>query len=179
MSTNMFRDVATPIFGFSGGTPGWQMQNNTGVPNTRAHAFLSMNSNNTPTAFNSTSTTAFPTAYTPIVGNTALVRQEKFTAANNQITYTGKSPVSVRVTAIVGGKAPYAGADYSIVIIKGGQVIPFPAASIGTMLNNQAFQIVLETDVLLETGNHLEVGIRNDTSTASVTITDLQLRVSE
>ena len=47
------------------------------------------------------------------------------------------------------------------------------------MLNNQGFQIVLETDVDLVTGDYLELGIRNTASTASVTITDLQLRVLE
>ena len=175
MSTNMFRDVATPITGFSGSTPGWQMQNNTGIPNTRAQAFLSMNGNTTVTTFNNTT----PTAYTKILGTTTLLRQQKFTTANNQITYIGKSPTSVRVTAIIGGKAPFAGADYSIVIIKKGIAILTPAASIGSMLNNQGFQIVLETEVDLATDDYLEVGIRNNASTASVTISDLQFRVSE
>ena len=174
MSTNMFRNVATPISGFDGGTPGWQMQNNTGVPNTRAQGFLYMNGNTMATNF------VDQTSYVKVAGNTTMMRQQKFTSiTTNRLTYAGKSPTSVRVTAIVGGKAPFAGADYSIAIIKNGVTIPFPAASIGSMLNNQGFQIVLETDLDLATGDFLELGIRNTASTASVTITDLQLRVSE
>ncbi|GAB2705870.1 hypothetical protein GCM10011495_23190 [Hymenobacter frigidus] len=174
MSTNMFRNVATPITGFSGDTPGWQMQNNTGVPNTRAQGFLYMNGNTTATNF------VDQTSYVKVAGNTTIVRQQKFTSiTTNRLTYAGKSSTSVRVTAIIGGKAPFAGADYSIAIIKNGVTIPLPAASIGSMLNNQGFQIVLETDVDLATGDFLELGIRNTASTASVTISDLQLRVSE
>ena len=175
MTTDMFRNVGTPISGFSGGTPGWQMQNNTGVPNTRAQAFLYMNDNITiPTNF------VDQTSYVKVAGNTTMVRQQKFTSATtNKLTYIGKASTSVRVTAIIGGKAPFAGADYSIAIIKNGVTVPLPAASIGSMLNNQGFQIVLETDVDLVTGDFLELGIRNTASTASVTISDLQFRVSE
>ena len=175
MSTNMFRDVATPISGFDGGTPGWQMQNNTGIPNTRAQGFIYMNDN-------TTAATNFvdQTSYVKVAGNTTMVRQQKFTSmTNNRLTYTGKSSTSVQVTAIIGGKAPFAMADYSIAIIKNGVTIPLPAASIGSMVISQGFQIVLETDVNLVTGDYLELGIRNTASTASVTITDLQLRVSE
>ena len=173
MTTDMFRNVGTPISGFDGGTPGWQMQNNTGVPNTRAQAFLYMNNNTTATGFNNT------TAYFKIQGTTTLLRQQKFTAANNQVTYIGKSPTSVRVTAVIGGKSPQAGSNYSIVIGKNGFAIPLPEASIGSMLNGQGFQIVLESDVDLVTGDFLEIGIRNNANTNSVTVSDLQFRVSE
>jgi hypothetical protein len=173
MTTDMFRNVGTPISGFDGGTPGWQMQNNTGVPNTRSQAFLYMNNNTTPTGFSSS------TGYFKIQGTTSLVRQQKFTSANNQVTYIGKSPTSVRVTAVIGGKSPQAGSDYSIVVAKNGFAIPFPEASIGSMLNGQGFQIVLETEVDIATGDYLEVGIRNNANTNSVVISDLQFRVSE
>ena len=85
----------------------------------------------------------------------------------------------MRVTAVIGGKSPFSGADYSIIIAKNGVPIPFPEASIGSMLNNQGFQIVLESDVDLVTGDYLEIGIRNSANTSSVTISDMQFRVSE
>ena len=185
MSTNMFRDVATPISGFSGNTPGWQMQNNTGIPNTRAQGFLYMNNNTTPTSFPDLTT------FVKVMGNTTTIRQQKFTsttnATTNRLTYIGKTPTSVRVTAIIGSQAPFAEAGYSIAIIKRGVVIPLPAASINSVLVNQGFQIVLETDVDLVTGDYLELGIRNNknnptyvnSASNNVIISELQFRVSE
>ena len=173
MSTVMFRNVGTPIAGFSGATPGWSMQNNTGVPNTRSQAFLYMNNNTTATGFTSS------TGYFKIQGITSAIRLPKFTSGNNQVTYIGKSPTSVRVSAVIGGKSPAANSDYSIVIAKNGVPIPLPEASIGAMLNGQGFQIVLESDVDLVTNDFLEIGIRNNANTNNVTISDLQFRVSE
>jgi hypothetical protein len=173
MTTDMFRNVTTPISGFDGSTPGWSMQNNTGIPNTRAQAFLYMNNNTTVTGFSNT------TAYYKIAGTTTLIRSQKFTASNNQITYIGKAPTSVQVTAVIGGKSPQSGADYSIVLAKNGTAIPTPEASMGSMLSGQGFQIVLTSDVDLVPGDYLEVGIRNNAGTTSVVISDLQFRVTE
>ncbi|RZK62991.1 MAG: hypothetical protein EOO59_01030 [Hymenobacter sp.] len=174
LTSNMFQSVTTPISGFSGSTPGWEMQQNTGgIVNTRAQAFLYMNDNTTATGFGNTSN------YYKILGNTTLIRSQKFTAANNQITYIGKSTISVQVTAVVGGKSPQAGADYSIVLAKNGTAIPTPAASMGSMLSGQGFQIVLTSDVEVSPGDYLEIGIRNNANTNNVVISDLQFRVSE
>jgi hypothetical protein len=174
MTSNMFQNVTAPISGFSDVTPGWQMQQNTGgLVNSRSQAFLYMNDNTTATSFGNTSN------YYKIQGTTTLIRAQKFTAANNQITYIGKAATSVQVTAVVGGKSPQAGADYSIVLAKNGTHIPMPAASMGSMLSGQGFQIVLTSDVELSPGDYLEIGIRNNVTTNSVVISDLQFRVSE
>lgn len=174
MTSNMFQNVTTPISGFSGASPEWAMQQNTGgVMNTHANAFLYMNGNTMATGFGNT------TNYYKILGATTLIRSQKFTATNNQVKYIGKTPTSVEVTATVGGKAPQSGADYSIVLAKNGSAIPTPAASMGSMVNGQGFQIVLTSDVELVTGDYLEVGIRNNANTNSVVISDLQFRVSE
>jgi hypothetical protein len=174
MTTNMFRGVTTPLSGFSGATPEWEMkQNSDGVMDTHAQAFLYMNDNTTPTGFGSTNN------YYKIAGTTTLIRSQKFTATNNQVKYIGKMPTSVEITAVVGGKAPQAGADYFIVLAKNGITIPTPAASMGSMVNGQGFQIVLASDVDLVTGDYLEIGIRNNANTNSVVISDLQFRVSE
>ena len=191
MSTNMFRYVTTPILGFDAGTPGWSMQQNAGgVPNTRATGYLYMNDNTAITRFTDLTT------YEKVLGNTTTIRQQKFTSTYNgtpganKLGYTGKAPTSVRVTAIIGGKAPFTGADYAIAIIKNGQPISLqtPFASMGSMVSGQGFQIVLETDVDLITGDFLEVGIRNtinnpannnSSNNNNLVVTDMQLRVSE
>lgn len=173
MSSNMFRNVSTPISGFDGGSPGWSMQQNSGVPNTHAYGFLYMNNNTVATGFSST------TGFYRINGTTTLINAQKFTAANNQLTYIGKSPTTVRIVAIVGGRSPQAGSDYSIYIAKNGTVATVPEASIGAMLSGQGFQIVLESQVDMTTGDYVEIGIRNNANTASVVISDLQFRATE
>jgi hypothetical protein len=174
MTVNMFRDVATPISGFSGASPEWEMQQNTGgIMNSRSEAFLYMNDNTTATTFGNT------TGYYKIAGTTTLIKSRKFTASNNQATYIGKSPAAMQVTAVIGGKAPQGGADYSIVLAKNGTVIPAPAASMGSMVNGQGFQIVLTTDIELANGDYLEVGIRNNANTNNLVVSDLQFRISE
>ena len=173
MTTDMFRNVTTPISGFSSGTPGWQMQNNTGVADSRAQGFLYMNNNTTATGFANT------TDYFKIQGVTSLIRAERFTAANNQVTYIGKLPRSFKVSIVVGGKSPQANADYTIVAAKNGVALPTPAGNIGSMLNGQGFQLVLETDIDLVTGDYLEVGIRNNLNTTALIISDLQFRVAQ
>ena len=132
-----------------------------------------MNNNTVPTGFSST------TGYFKIQDITFLIRQQKFTSANNQVTYIGKSPISVPTTTVIGGKSPQANSDYFIVIGKNGTAIPLPEASIGSMLNGQKFQIVLESDVDLVTGNFLEIGIRNSFNINGVIVYDLQFRISE
>jgi predicted naringenin-chalcone synthase len=82
-------------------------------------------------------------------------------------------------TVVVGGKVPQTGADYSIMLAKNRIPIPTPAASMGSMLNGQGFQIVFTSDVDLVTGDYLEIGIRNNANTNSVVISDLQFRVSK
>ena len=67
-----------------------------------------MNNNTVPTGFSST------TGYFKIQGTTSLIRQQKFTSTNNQVIYIDKSPTSVPVTAMIGGKSPLANSDYSI-----------------------------------------------------------------
>ena len=173
MTTDMFRNVGTPIAGFNSGTPGWQMQNNTGVTNSRPQGFLYMNNNAVTTGFSNT------TDYFKIQGATTLIRAERFTAANNQLTYIGKMPNSVKVSVVVGGKSPQANADYTIIVAKNGVPLPTPAGNIGSMLNGQGFQISLESDVDIVTGDYLEVGIRNNLNTAGLVISDLQFRVAE
>ena len=132
-----------------------------------------MNNDTEPTGFNGT------TGYFRIQGATSLIQQQKFTSANDQVTYIGKSPTSARVTAVISGKSPQANSDYFIAIGKNGTAISLPEASIGSMLNGQDFQTVLESDVGLVTGNFPEIITRNNLNTNSVIISDLQFRVSE
>lgn len=174
MTTNMLRGVSTALSGFDSYTLGWSMQQNAGIPDSRSYGFLYMNNN--------TSATSLPVVgtYYKIAGTTSLSKAQRFTAGNNKFTYTGKEDITARIVAIVGGKSPANSADFTIAIAKNGTVIPYPNSSIGSMVNNQGFQIFLETEIDLSTNDYIEIYILSANSNASaVTISDMQFRVSD
>lgn len=173
MTTNMFRGVTTLLSGFDSYTFGWEMQQNTGIPNTRSFAFSYMDGNPTATTFSAQG------VYTKILGTTTTVKAQKFSASNNRFTYIGKRNITSRVFAVIGAKSPGNSTDYSIVIAKNGIVIAAPSASIGPLSNNQGFQIVLETEVDLSTNDYIEVFIKSNSGTIPLTVSDLQFRVVE
>ncbi len=49
MTTNMFKGVTTILDGFDSYSFAWEMQQNTGIPNSRAYGFSYMNGNTTTT----------------------------------------------------------------------------------------------------------------------------------
>ncbi|MCC6412124.1 MAG: hypothetical protein IT270_10725 [Saprospiraceae bacterium] len=173
MTTNMFRGVSTLLSGFDSYSFGWQMQQNTGIPNTRAFAFEFMDGNTTPTIFGAQG------VFTKILGTTTQVSTKKFTASSNRFTYIGKSPIDARVLVVVGANSPTSSSDDTIVIAKNNVVIPAPTSSLGPLINNQGFQIVLETEVSLSTNDYIEVFIKSNIGTNSLVVKDFQFRVVE
>ena len=174
MTTNMFRNVGTILSGFDSYTPGWSMSQNTGIPNTRAFSTIYMNDN-----ANATTLSAAETYY-KIAGTTTAIGAKRFTTSSNRLTYMGKKNITARVFAVVGGRSPANGTDLSIAIAKNGTIISFPNSSIGSMINNQGFQVILETEVDFATGDYVEVFIkRSSSSGSSMVIKDMQFRVSD
>lgn len=173
MTTNMFRDVTTLLSGFDSYTFGWEMQQNTGIPNSKSFAYAYFDGNATSTSFNSVG------VFTKILGTTNLVVAKRFSAANNRFTYTGKSTIDARVLAVIGAKAPANASDYTIAIAKNGVVISSPSATLGPLSNNQGFQILLETEVSLATNDYIEIFIRSNAGTNSLLVSDMQFRVEE
>ncbi|MDB5202315.1 MAG: hypothetical protein JWQ27_1724 [Ferruginibacter sp.] len=173
MTSNMIRGVTTPLSGFDSYTPAWEMQQNSGITNSRAFATAYMNDNVSVTNLPANGT------YYSLAGTATLVNAKRFTLAGNKLTYTGLRPWPIRVFAVIGGKSPAALADYSICIAKNGTSIPFPNSSLGAMANGQGFQITLQSDVDMVTGDYIEIGVkRNNNNTSNITITDLQFSVS-
>lgn len=173
LTNNMFRGVPTPLTGVNSYSPGWSMQQNTNIPNSRAYSFLYFNNN--PTA------TSLPVSGTfyKIAGTTTMIKEQRFTAGNNKLTYTGKEPIVGKVLIIIGAKAPTNGSDFSIAIAKNGVIIPTPAASMGSATNNQAFQITLNSEVDFVTNDFIEVFIKSNNDVSSLTVSDMQFRVSD
>jgi len=125
-------------------------------------------------------TLPFAETYYKVAGTTTLLKQQKFNTANNRITYIGKSALTAKIFVVVGGRSPANSADLSIAIAKNGAIIPVPNGSLGAMANGQAYQITLETEVDMVTNDYVEVFLsRSTTAGSSVTISDLQFRISD
>lgn len=174
MTTNMFRGVGTLLEGFDSYTPGWEMQQNTGIPNSRAFGYSYMNGNTVSTALTSSG------VYYKIGGSTTAVNARRFVHGDNRFTYIGTRPIVATIFAAVGGRSSSSNTDISIAIAKNGTIIEYPNASMGAMTNNQGYQISLETEVSLTTGDYLEVFLkRNNEAVTSILISDMQFRVRD
>lgn len=172
MSSNMFRGVGTNLVGFDSFSPGWEMMQNSGIPNSRSYCYIYNNNNTAATQLLS------PSTYYKVAGNTVVTTQQKFVAGNNRLTYVGKRDIIAKVFAVVGGKAPNSGADYTITIAKNGVVIPAPNATMGVLSNNQGYQIVLQSEVEMKTNDYIEIFISSNSS-STVVVSDLQFRVND
>ena len=174
MTTNMFRGVGTYLNGFNSYTPGWQMVSNTDIPNSRAFSFVYMNNNVSATSLPATNT------YYKIAGSTTVINQQKFSAANNKLTFTGRESITGKVTVIIGARAPAVNSDLSIAIAKNGVVIATPYGSMAPSINNQSFQISFVTEVDLVTNDYIEVFIKtNNGNTSTITIDEMQFRITD
>ena len=175
MVNNNFRGSLVSILsGFDSHTPGWEMSLNKGVPNSRSYGFAYMDGNTTPTSFGGSTTN-----YVKVAGAMSLITGQKFSLTADRLTYLGRPTQTMRVFVTMGGKVPSNGADYTIAIGKNGTVLTAPTSSSGSSVNNQAIQIVLETELSLATNDYVEVFIRANTNAADFTVADMQFRVSE
>ncbi len=174
LTTNMFRGVGTNLVGFDSYSFGWQMVSNTDIPNTRSFCFEYMTNNPTSTSL---STQA---VFYKIAGTTTMVKEQRFTAQSNRMTYVGKSPITAKVLTVMGARAPSNNADFSIAIAKNGVVIGNPYGSMASANSGTSFQITLATEVDLSTNDYIEVWIRrNNGNTSSITVDELQFRVTD
>lgn len=174
MTTNMFRGVTTILTGFDSFTPGWQMVSNTNIPDSRSYAYCYMNSNATSTATTTTNT------YVKVAGTSTATTLQKMSApASNRLTYLGKKAINAKVMVIISGSSPVTAGAISLAIAKNGTVITAPFASLSGMSNNQVFQLILETEVTLNTNDYVEAFIANNNGTSAITITAMQFRVTD
>ena len=174
MSGNLFRGVGTALSGFDSHSPGWQMrQNGAAVPDTNPYGYIYMNDNYKITRFIS------PTLYTKVSGKTNTVKANSFTATDNRFTYTGKRTLTAKVYVNVGASPTEGSSNFSIAILKNGLEQIAPSASKATDSKSESFQIILETEIDLITGDYIEVFIKNNLTTSSILVNDLQFRVSE
>ncbi len=174
LTSNMFRGVGTPLTGVTSFSPGWRMQQNTNIPDSRAYSFVYFNGNATATNL------PIVNQFYKVAGTTIMIKEQRFIATNNRLTYIGKEPLVGRILVIVGARGPANNTDFSIAIAKNGIIIPLPAASMAAASINQAFQITFNTEVDMITNDFIEVFIKtNNANATSLIVSDLQFRVSD
>ncbi len=174
LTTNMFRGVTTPLIGIDSYSLGWSMRQNTNIPDSRAFSFIYFNNNTDPTNVGTIG------VFYRIAGVTTPVNEKRFTTSNNKITYNGVEPIAGKIYVTISAKSPSNGSDYTIGIAKNGYMVPVIYASNAAAVNNQSFQITLNTEVDLVTGDFIEVGIRRNSGTSnSIVISELQFRVTD
>lgn len=174
LTTNMFRGVTTPLIGVDPYTSGWNMKQNSGIADSRAYCYVSFNNNLT-----STSLPVMSTFY-KIAGATTAASQKRFITSANRITYNNIDPLAVKVSVVINAKAPANNVDYTVAIAKNGTVITTSLGTMSAAANNQAFQIILNTEVELVATDYIEVFIRrNNNNATALIVEDLQFRVTE
>ena len=174
MAGNLFRGVGTTLSGFDSHSPGWQMrQNGAAVSDTKPYGYMYMNDNYKITKFIAS------TLYTKVNGKTNTVKANSFTATDNRFTYTGKRTLTAKIYVNVGASPTEGSSNFSIAILKNGLEQIAPSASKATDSKSESFQIILETEVDLITGDYIEVFIKNNLTTSAILVNDLQFRVSE
>ncbi|RRO24034.1 hypothetical protein [Flavobacteriaceae bacterium 14752] len=175
LTTNMFRGVATPLDGIDSNTLGWNMLQNTDIPDSRAIGFGFFNGNTTATTFLNT------TDYVKVAGSVTPTFQQRFTvSANNRITYDGRRPIVAQINASINSTSPANDSSYTIAIFKNGiELANQPINTLSGLGNNVQFQLSIDTEIDLITNDFVEVFIRSNNGTSSLTVNGLQFNVSD
>jgi len=174
LTSNMFRGVGTPLLGLTPYDIGWRMVQNTNIPDTRAYCYIYMNGNTTAT------TTSPNNTYVKVAGTTTATKLLKFSSpASNRITFLGKDPIVASVDIIVSGKSPANSAEFTIAVYKNGSIVTGPVMNTGTMTQNQAFSLILNTEVDMVTNDYVEVFIKTTSSTTPLIIADMQFKIRD
>jgi hypothetical protein len=141
----------------------------TGIINSGNISQYYMNGNATPTPIASTGI-----AYKAEGITTSAAVTQKFTNTNNRATYIGALSKHFSVTAslsVTSGNNHQIG----IYIAKNGIVLPESEIYITTNGAGRAEGAVVQSLVLLENGDYIEVFVENETAVTNITITDLNV----
>lgn len=177
LALNLFRGVTNLLVGFDSYTPGWEMHmNGVGVADSKGMGYLYMNDNTAPTGFKTAS------LYTKVNGTTKVLKSDKFTTpSSNKFVFTGKRSTTLNVFAAVSAKSSATddGNGYSIAIMKNGTELIAPNSTVANLGRNAGFQLTLQTQVELISGDYIEVWLKSNTNTTPIVVSDLQFKVSE
>ncbi|MBZ9787320.1 hypothetical protein LB456_07580 [Psychroflexus sp. CAK57W] len=177
LTTNMFRGspTPTPLDGIDSYSLGWTMSQNTNIPDSRAFSYIFFSGNTTATPI------ATQDVFVKIEGVTTVIKQQRFSSnEDNKITYNGVDPITAKIFVVVSANAPKNNAGFSIAIAKNASVPAVsPVATASSLSNDQSFQITLNSEIDLVSGDYIEVFIRNNSNTDDITVNELQFSVTD
>jgi hypothetical protein len=69
--------------------------------------------------------------------------------------------------------------SYSIAVMKNGTEVVLPNASVSNIGRGQGFQLSLQTQVEMVSGDYIELFLKNNNNTTPIVVTDMLFKVSE
>ncbi|NEV92635.1 hypothetical protein G3567_00555 [Psychroflexus sp. YR1-1] len=179
LTTNMFRGVGTPLDGITSAEIGWNMSQNTDIPDTKAIALSYFNEGNSNVATDFTGTTI--SGFVKVAGTTTSAYAQKFTASNNnRITYDGRRPIVAKISTTINAESGTTDSSYTIAVFKNGDMVSDqPVNTLNSIANKGKFQLSLSTELDLVTTDYIEVYIRRNSGDDTLLVTAFQFNVSD
>ena len=174
MVSNLFQGQENLTVGFGSDTPGWEMVSNSGkITDSRARASIYMNDNETKTEF-------IQPIFRKIEGETKTKQLKKFSnIQNNRLTYIGRKDIVTDVVITLSGISSVTGGNYSIALMKNGEDLIMPKATAYNVDAGRSFNLSLDTQAPLATGDYIEVVLKvdNNPDNKPVLIKDLMMKI--
>lgn len=174
MVSNLFQGQENITVGFDSDTPGWEMVTNSGkLTDSRARAAIYMNDNETNTEF-------IHPVFRKIEGETKASQLRKFTnVQNNRLVYIGRKDIVSDVVISVSGISSFDGGNFSIALMKNGKDLIMPKATAYNIGKDKNFNLSLDTQAKLSTGDYIEVVLKadNNPDNRPILVKDMTLKV--
>ncbi len=174
MVSNLFQGLENITVGFNSDTPGWEMITNSGkLSDSRARATVYMNDNDISTEF-------IQPIFKKIEGETKTKQLRKFESIqNNRLTYKGQKDIVTDVVISVSGISSYENGNFSIAIMKNGKDLILPKSTAYNVSLDKNFNLSLNTQAELSTGDYIEVVLKTDNNINNdpIVVKDLLFKV--
>ncbi|MEO1515357.1 MAG: hypothetical protein AAFV95_10100 [Bacteroidota bacterium] len=174
MVSNLFQGQKNITVGFGPETPGWEMVSNSGkISDSRARASIYMNDNEVNTEF-------IQPVFKKVEGKTIATQMRKFeNVHDNRLNYIGLKDIVVDVVISASGISSYNNGNFSIALMKNGDDLILPKSTAYNIDNGKSFNLNLDTQVALSTGDYIEVVLKadNNPSNNPILIKDMVMKV--
>ncbi len=174
VANNFFLGNGAYLSGISYSDLHWTFDGNTGIKDSKAFAYMRFWKNSTVTNIDS----KYP-AYYKAQGSNYSSSGVRFTSTgNNRLIYNGLKTVDLKFNLDGNVESSISTENIRVAVYKNGNtnVCEVEARTSGS---NQPYSVGLNGHVSLSTGDYLEVWVANSSSTANITLSDLQFTVEE
>ncbi len=174
--TSLKLGTLTLFSGLSPADTNWKMENNQGSKDSSVIGAYIQDVG--------TETTTITTAGVAVKANittSASIYNERFSHANNRLTYIGQDTVSVRLSVETSmGKTSGAGADDAVLrLALNGALITTSRMGATLRASGETVNIGLADVIEMSNGDYVEVFVENVTSTRDITLADTNLTIGQ